>query len=172
MQDQISGLKADLDNQDITDKEIKLTQSMINENKEKITLLENSMTTIIDMGNDQEYIYSFESTDVNQPHMVRQGEDGTIFVQASSDSMALHEITHVGQSLRNGGLVFVGGMLRNASTELSGAAKNETVAYRTQFAMDPFNMPLPVISIKMINNKYLQHIRNPQTGKPLYPYLQ
>ncbi|MDE6480874.1 MAG: hypothetical protein K2L45_11475 [Muribaculaceae bacterium] len=172
LQDQISGLNADLDNKDLTDKEKKITRSMIKENKEKITLLENSMTTIVDMGNDQEHIYAFESTDGSQPNMVRQGEDGTIFVQASSDSMALHEITHVGQSLKNDGLIFVDGKLRNASTELGGAAKNEVVAYRTQFAMDPRDMPIPVISIKMINNKYLQHIQNPQTGKPLYPYLQ
>ena len=74
------------------------------------------MTTIGIMGADQEHTYAFESTDANQPHMVRQGEDGTVYVQASSDSMALHEITHVGQSLEHGGLVFVGDELRNAST--------------------------------------------------------
>ena len=165
-------MDVDLDNSDFDDKERLFTQSLINENKEKITLLENSMKTIGVMGEDQEYIFAFEPSDHNKPHMVRRGEDGTVYVQASSDSTALHEITHVGQSLEMGELVFVGNALRNASTELGGAAKNETVAYRTQYAMDPSNMPIPIISIKLINNRYLQHIKNPQTGKPLYPYLK
>ncbi|MDE5870512.1 MAG: hypothetical protein K2H22_00990, partial [Muribaculaceae bacterium] len=172
LQNQVSVLEVDLNNPDITDKEKKSTSSLIKENKEKISLLENSIKTIGIMGADQEHIFEFESTDGNHPNIVRQGEDGTVYVQASSDSMALHEITHVGQSLEQGELVFVGNVLRNASTELGGAVKNEIAAYRTQFAMDPFNMPIPVISIKLINNRYLQHIQNPQTGKPLYPYLQ
>ena len=172
LQNQVSLLETSLDNTDMTDKEKSLTNFMIKENSEKITLLKNSMTTIGIMGADQEHTYAFESTDANRPHMVRQGKDGTVYIQASSDSMALHEITHVGQSLDQGELVFVGDVLRNAPTELGKAAKNETVAYRTQYAMDPFNMPIPTISIKWINNKYIQHITNPPTGKPLYPYLQ
>ena len=172
LQNQVSVLEASLENTDLSDKEKSLNTLMIKENQEKISLLENSIVTIGAMEADQEHVYSFEPTDGNQPHMVRLGEDGTVYVQASSDSMALHEITHVGQSLEQGELLFVGDALRNASTKLGEAAKNEVVAYRTQYAMNPFNMPIPIISIKLINNKYLQHIRNPQTGQPLYPYLR
>ncbi|MDE6547932.1 MAG: hypothetical protein K2L22_02945, partial [Muribaculaceae bacterium] len=172
LENQVSLLETDLENPDLTEKEKSLTQVMIKENKEKITLLNNNIGTMEVLGADQEHEYAFESTDGSRPHVVRLGDDGTIFIQASSDALALHEITHVGQSLKQGELVFIDGVLSNASTTLAGIAKNETIAYRTQYAMDPCSLPIPTVSINFINYRYLKHIMNPQTGKPLYPYLQ
>lgn len=63
-------------------------------------------------------------------------------------------------------------MLVNASTPIFRATKNEIVAYRSQFAMDPLNMPIPIISINLINDRYLKLIINPLTGRQLYEYIK
>lgn len=123
------------------------------------------------MGKDDQHIYTLSNVDENEIHGVIKGEDGKIHVQTSTYSMALHEITHVGQALTTGIFRFVGEKLANPAKSIAGAVGNEIVAYRTQFSLDPSNMPIPTISINFIDNRYIKHITNPHTGLPLYDFI-
>ncbi len=159
-------------NVDLSDNERIITERFIDENQQKIILLESNLNVIDQIGNDKDNIFSLTPVDKNIPHNVVKGEDGIINIQASSDSMALHEITHIGQSYDKGGLTFKNNQLINASKNIGGIVRNEILAYRTQFAMDQNSMPIPIISINSIDGNYLKHITNSLTGLPLYNFIK
>lgn len=158
-------------NDNLTEDAIKTYNQLIAENNEKINLLSKSLETMQKISDDKERTYSLSPVDKNSVHGVVLDSDGTINIQTSSPSLALHEITHIGQSLDVGELKFDNNMLLNASTELGRVVGNELKAYRTQFAMDPLNMPLPVVSINSVTPTYLKAIVNPYTGNPLYDFI-
>jgi hypothetical protein len=102
---------------------------------------------------------------------VTQGKDGKVYINAPTDGLAVHEIKHVGQSLKAGGLYFNNGVLQNAGTSNEKRGLNEVDAYKAQFSLNghfpgvngmwsPNEITLPLI--KAMKDK---------EGKLMYPYL-
>lgn len=104
-------------------------------------------------------------------HKVRQGQDGKILIETSSDALSIHEITHIRQSLNAGGLKFsTNGELLNAGVSIRSISNMEIEAYKMQYSYDksfPGNLDgrglqgIDVYSVGSIMNE----------GKYVYPYI-
>ena len=104
----------------------------------KMNLLNKGIDNIKKIGNDTENRYAFNWIGTDQNSSVTKGfSDGKIYINATTAGVALHEITHIGQSLDAGDLNFSEeGMLLNASKNIINITNNEVDAYRTQFSFD------------------------------------
>ena len=88
------------------------------------------------LGADQNNVYALSSISGGE-HKVRQGSDGKVYIETSSDALSIHEITHVRQSLDAGGLKFsTNGELLNAGVGIKGISNMEIVAYKMQYSYD------------------------------------
>ncbi|NME72564.1 RHS repeat domain-containing protein [Flammeovirga aprica] len=99
----------------------------------------------------------------NGKHGVVKGSNGVINIEGSNDGLHIHEIRHVVQSLKSGGLRFKGNKLLNAANIKSPYYKaetrnNEVNAYRTQYAFDGSFPVSGTGSLKDINETTLLRI--------------
>jgi RHS repeat-associated protein len=124
------------------------------------------------LGFDQENVYAFNNISGGQHNVRKDGSDGKIYIETSSDAISIHEITHVRQSLTSsGGLRFdPDGRLYNAGGSERGQAMMEVESYRMQYSYDksfPGNTKgkgLNGIDIHSVGN-----IRD--NGIPVYPNI-
>ena len=71
----------------------------------RISNLNISKADIDVLGADQNNVYALSPISGGE-HKVRQGSDGKVYIETSSEALSIHEITHVRQSLDAGGLKF------------------------------------------------------------------
>ena len=119
-----------------TFKKISKYKNEISENLERISNLETSKADIDFLGADEDNMYKLTNNS-DQIHRVRQGEEGLILIDTSSDALSIHEITHVRQSLVAGGLKFSpDGNLCNSGRTEETISNNEVEAYQKQYSFD------------------------------------
>ncbi|MDR2954997.1 MAG: hypothetical protein LBV43_07945 [Prevotella sp.] len=114
----------------------KKINSQISELEKRTSLLGKSINDIDQLGADTENKYALSQQRTGEQHRVREGSDGMIYIDTSSDALTIHEVTHVRQSLDAGGLKFEGGELLNAGVGIRGKSAMEVEAYRAQYSFD------------------------------------
>lgn len=145
-------------------------KSRISEAQDRVSNLNASKADIDLLGVDENNIYALSEINGGEHH-VRKGEDGKVYIETSSDALSIHEITHVRQSLNNGGLEFSsnGGYLKNAGNSIKGITNMEVEAYQMQYSYDR-SFPGNKVSLKDINAHAVGGIMN--NGVPVYPLIQ
>lgn len=137
----ISENQEKLDKGGLSDKEIAKIEGQISETKLRISNLNNSKADIDRLGDDKNNIYALSKISGGE-HKVRQGSDGKVYIETSSDAYSIHEITHVRQSLNAGGLEFSarGELLNSGKGKGESYFKNvsemEIEAYKMQYSYD------------------------------------
>jgi hypothetical protein len=131
--------------------------------------LEQAKSDIDLLGSDQSNTYVLSSISGGQ-HKVIQGSDTKIYIQTSSESLSIHEISHVRQSLNAGGLKFSSnGELLNAGIGVRGVAKMEVEAYQIQYSLDK---SFPGKTTKGLQGIDVHSVGNIQdNGKLVYPVI-
>lgn len=165
----IDNIQAKLDKGGLSEKKEAKLQNQILDKQNRISNLDTSINDIDLLGADENRVYALSKTDGGEHH-VREGENGKVYIETSSDALSIHEITHVRQSLNSGGLKFSGdGNLRNAGTTIKGIANMEIEAYRMQFSYDS-SFPGNANSLNSINEHTVGGIMN--NGTPVYPLIE
>ena len=139
----------------------------------KMNLLNKGIDNIKKIGNDTENRYAFNWIGTDQNSSVTKGfSDGKIYINATTAGVALHEITHIGQSLDAGRLTFIdGGFLKNSGINLGECIDNEVDAYRTQFSFDgSFPSHTKPSHIYEINRTSVSNLKI--DGKNTYEYMK
>jgi hypothetical protein len=165
----ISKYQAKIDKGGHSDKQISKLESKISSTQDRISKLETSKADIDKLGADQDHTYSLSNISGGEHH-VRQGNDGKVYIETSTNALSLHEISHVRQSLDAGGLEFKDGLLLNASQNIVGITANEVEAYKIQYSFDlSFPGSLQGKGLNGINVHSVGGIMN--NGKPVYPAI-
>jgi hypothetical protein len=162
-----------LESKGLSAKRTKRIEKQIAEYKERISYLEKSLADIDLLGKDENNTYALNHISGGR-HQVRQGDDGIIYIDTSSDAMSIHEIAHVRQSLTNiGKLQFYKGYLTNAGRSSEEEfSKMEIEAYKIQYSYDlSFPGNLRGKGIQGIDVKSVGNIMNPDTGKYIYKVI-
>jgi hypothetical protein len=104
-------------------------------------------------------------------------EDGVVYIETSSDAFSIHEITHIRQSLNNGGLQFsTNNQLKNICNVIEGidsyikCANAEVEAYQMQYSYDPSSYIGRTHSLQGIDINSVGNIMN-EYGYPVYPHI-
>lgn len=136
-----------------------------------------SLSDVDRLSNDSEHIYRFISTDSEHHYVYRTKDNNVVNIQTSSDAISIHEITHIRQSLDNGGLIFsTNGILLNAGSYLIGSKRIHTIcnmeieAYRMQYSFDLSFPGKNYGSIEGINIYSIGNIMNSK-NQPVYPEI-
>ncbi len=125
-----------LDKGGLSEKQIAKLESKISEANDRISNLTTSKGDIDNLGADKNNIYDLSNISGGQ-HKVRQGSDGKVYIETSSNALSIHEISHVRQSLDAGGLKFSSnGELLNAGKGVRGISAMEVEAYKIQYSFD------------------------------------
>ncbi|RRC96640.1 RHS repeat-associated core domain-containing protein, partial [Prevotella sp. OH937_COT-195] len=125
-----------LDKGGLSEKQVRKLEGKISEANNRISNLNTSKADIDVLGADQNNVYALSSINGGE-HKVRQGIDGKVYIETSSDALSIHEITHVRQSLDAGGLKFSNnGELLNAGVGIRGVSNMEIEAYKMQYSYD------------------------------------
>ena len=112
--------------------------------------LNNSKIEIIEMGNRNDFTFTFkENIGVNYSSTSRD-EDGTIVIEFSDHANAIHELTHAYQHL-TGQIYLIAGM----NGILYGDLSDEQQAYRRQYFFYP-------LSVSSLNSSYKMKIKSSQ----------
>ena len=164
-----------LDEGGLSDKKVNRLKAQIAENQERISYLQTSLNDIDVLSNDKNNVYAFSKTDGGEHH-VKKADDGRVLIETSSDALSLHEISHVRQSLTNGGLRFSkGGELYNAGISApmrnrAGMISNmEIEAYRIQYSYDT-SFPGRTNNLQGINVHSVGRIVD-NNGQYVYPSI-
>ena len=165
-----------LSTEGLSDKKIATYNNRLSNSQSRLDNLNQAVSDIDYLAEDSHtYVFANPPAESNM-HTVRLGEDGKVYIERSSDALAIHEITHVRQSLKAGGLQFSPDNLlynagRNAPfdkryAEMSGM---EIEAYRMQYSFDK-SFPLPINHIREINVHSVGNIRD-EVGQLVYEYI-
>ena len=120
----------------LSEKQVRKLEDKISEANNRISNLNISKADIDVLGADQNNVYALSPISGGE-HKVRQGSDGKVYIETSSDALSIHEITHVRQSLDAGGLKFsTNGELLNAGVGIRGISNMEIEAYKMQYSYD------------------------------------
>ena len=119
----------------LNEKQIARCKGRISEANERLSNLNTSKADIDLLGEDPNNVYAFRTISGGKHHVL-QGEDGKIYIETSSNAVSIHEITHIRQSLKAGGLRFLDGKLRNAGTDIDNFSQMEIDAYKQQYSYD------------------------------------
>lgn len=150
----------------LSKKKIESYNARIGDYKERISNLNQSIEDITLLGID-DHIYTFANVDGGR-HSVYESS-GKVYIEKSSIALAIHEITHVRQSLMAGGLSFnPNGYLLNIGSprDYEKIAAAEIEAYKKQFSFDE-SFPGRVKSLQDINVKSVGNIRD-EKGRIVY----
>lgn len=140
--------------------------------KKQVANLKQTIATIDIIGKDSN-TYAFEYGGDGASHGVRKGDNGKIYIQTFSTATSVHEITHIGQSLSNGGLVFDNrNYLQNAGRYVVDQVNMEIEAYQAQYSMNPRSMPLSITGYNKIDSFYIEKIAYPNSGIMAYPFAK
>ncbi|WP_348655499.1 RHS repeat-associated core domain-containing protein [uncultured Roseivirga sp.] len=104
-----------------------------------------------------------------ETNYVKEGSDGVINIQGSSDALHVHEIEHVSRSINSeNGLEFTssGYLQPTTATGLS----DEIAGYTAQFGYQPSSLPGSVRSSDDIDLEYIGNLKK-KDGTPVYPVL-
>ena len=158
----------------LSDKKIATYNNRLSNSQSRLDNLNQAVSDIDYLAEDSHtYVFANPPAESNI-HTVRLGEDGKVYIERSSDALAIHEITHVRQSLKAGGLKFKQTReLINAGTgaktrfkQYEQISANEVEAYQMQYSFDE-SFPLPIHHIREINVHSVGNIRTPE-GKLVY----
>ena len=145
------------------------------ENNAMISNLKQSVNDIDKLGADAENTYAFRQIDGGAHHVVK--EDGVVYIETSSDAFSIHEITHIRQSLNNGGLQFdKSNRLKNIGNNFSGEKKYEILttaeveAYKQQYSYQPSSYVGRATSLNDVNAASVGGIINDR-GNFVYDYI-
>ena len=152
----------------LSDKKMAKLENQIKEGKQRIDNLKQSMNDIKQLGDDQNTTYAFRQIGGGEHH-VRQGDNGTVYIETSSDAMSIHEITHIRQSLDAGGLKFSNGLLNNAGKKLESMCNMEVEAYKMQYSYDR-SFPGRTNGLNGIDVHSVGNITN-EHGAPVYGFI-
>ena len=126
----------------LSEKKISKLTDKLNEAQSRVSNLEQSKQDIDLLGKDPNNTYAFNQTE-GGIHRVWKGDDGKVYIDTSSDALSIHEITHVRQSLTNGGLEFYNSNLKNIGSNMPmGEPRFETISnmeievYKQQYSYD------------------------------------
>ena len=144
----------------LSKKKIESYNARIGDYKERISNLNQSIEDITLLGID-DHIYTFANVDGGR-HSVYESS-GKVYIEKSSIALAIHEITHVRQSLMagNGYLLNIG-----SPRDYEKIAAAEIEAYKKQFSFDE-SFPGRVKSLQDINVKSVGNIRD-EKGRIVY----
>jgi hypothetical protein len=164
-------IQAQMDKGGLSEKKLAKLQDKLAGNKDRLDLLNNSLTDIKSIGGSKE-TYTLSGPSQNDgTHGVVKNDKGIIQIEGSNTGLHLHEIRHVGQSIAVGGVKFnKDGRLLNAATTLKGARNNEVNAYQVQYSFDG-SYPAGASSLKDINAQSLMEIRT-DDGRTVYEQLK
>ena len=159
-----------LDKGGLSEKQIGKLESRISEANNRISNLNTSKADIDLLGADQSNVYALSSISGGK-HKVRQGSDGKVYIETSSDALSIHEVTHVRQSLDAGGLRFsTNGELLNAGVGIRSVSNMEIEAYKMQYSYDrSFPGSLRGRGLQGIDVHSVGGITN--DGKHVYPVI-
>lgn len=141
-----------------------------NENNQKIGLLKQSLSDIAAIGNAKETYRLTEPSASDGTHKVVKDDDGVINIEGSSTALHIHEIRHVGQSIKAGGLRFWNNKLLNSGSTTQEKTDMEIDAYKTQFAFSDSDFE-GIRFIKDINEDWLRSIKY-TNGDYVYGFLR
>ena len=172
--------KLDSDNGNMSNRKVERLTNQMTDSQNRIEHLEQSKSDIFTLAKDQDNVYSLNKIDGGM-HYVTQGNDGKINIDYSTTSTAIHEITHIRQSLKAGGLQFEDGKLINAVGHYKeGTSKldhykyysaNEVEAYQKQYSYDrSFPGIRDGYGVSGINVHSVGNIMH--NDKPLYKKIQ
>lgn len=154
----------------------KLTDKL-SEAHARVANLEQSKQDIDLLGNDPDNTYAFNRTE-GGIHRVWQGDDGKVYIDTSSDALSIHEITHVRQSLTNGGLSFyndnlenIGSNMPNGENRFKTISAMEVEAYRMQYSYD-LSFPGYTRNLQGINVHSVGNIGNGAIYKEIHAYSE
>jgi hypothetical protein len=169
----IAKKQAKLDKEDLSEKQAAKLEREISNDNDRISNLNTSKDDIDVLGADENNVYKLSQTNGGE-HKVRQGSDGKVYIETSSDALSIHEITHVRQSLNAGGLEFSSngelinatGYARQGSEQWYKAITgNEVEASKMQYSYD-LSFPGRTSNLQGINVHSVGNIMN--NGQPVY----
>ena len=161
----------------LSEKKLSKLTDKLSEAHARVANLEQSKQDIDLLGNDPDNTYAFNQTE-GGIHRVWQGDDGKVYIDTSSDALSIHEITHVRQSLTNGGLSFYNGNLENIGSNMpNGENRFKTIsameveAYRMQYSYD-LSFPGYTRNLQGINVHSVGNIGNGAIYKEIHAYSE
>jgi len=103
---------------------------------------------------------------------VSMNADGKISINAPTVGLFFHEIKHISQSLNAKSLTFLRSKLQNVGTTNNEKGRNEVKAYQAQFSYTGFfTKDIQIYGPKAITPAMVGNIKDPKTGKLLYPFM-
>ena len=164
-------IQAQIDKSGLTEKKIAKLEGKLDENSQKIELLNQSLSDIKSIGDADETYKLTGPSSSDGTYGVVKGTDGVIKIEGSNTGLHIHEMRHVGQSIKAGGVRFnKDGKLLNAATTKEGARNNEVNAYQVQYSYDG-SYPAGANSLKDINGITLVQIKT-EDGRIVYEKLK
>ena len=146
-------------------------KSVLDDLSSQLSILSRTLSDINMLGSDKR-TYVLDDHPLGGEHHVSRSKDGKIHIQASSEALAGHEITHISQSLSEGKVRFKRGLMvfnRNTPKKLT---EYECEAYRVQYSIDPLTMPVSIDKVMGIDANYLKSIRYPGSRQRVYPFAR
>ena len=161
----------------LSEKKLSKLTDKLSEAHARVANLEQSKQDIDLLGNDPDNTYAFNRTE-GGIHKVWQGDDGKVYIDTSSDALSIHEITHVRQSLTNGGLSFyndnlenIGSNMPNGENRFKTISAMEVEAYRMQYSYD-LSFPGYTRNLQGINVHSVGNIGNGAIYKEIHAYSE
>ncbi|MCX8532083.1 RHS repeat-associated core domain-containing protein [Chryseobacterium sp. KC 927] len=174
----IKSIQSKIDQGKLSEKNLESLNNQLNENKDKLEYMNQSLTDIKTIAEAKEIFY-LTTPGGNGDHGVLKITDKNgkvrINIEGNGSALYLHEIRHVGQGYEAGGLRFnkKGQMFNPAITpdnqDFAKARALEVEAYKVGFSYDNDSYPIPsASSLSDINETTLMQIG----GGALYQSLQ
>ena len=180
IQNSIDDMETKLNDHDLSDKKREKLEGKISEQKDMVANLGKSMQDIDLLGNEEETVFRIEHTNGGR-HSVYSTTPGYVVIQASSDAMAIHEITHIVQSAFYGGAVYApNGFLVNPGLSdqrgkdkgqnyiIERMFKMEIDSYQRQYSYD-LSFPFSIKGLYDINANNIRRIKD-EKGENVYKW--
>ena len=158
----------------LLEKQLKKQEDLKMSNNVRISNLKQSLKDIELLGKD-ENTYAFRHTEGGEHHVVK--EDGVVYIETSSDAFSIHEITHVRQSIENGGLSFSNNRLKNIGSGIKGEkgfeirTNAEIEAYKMQYSYEPSSYVGRANTVMDITAESVGNIKD-NNGQLVYPFIK
>ncbi|QMU63060.1 MAG: hypothetical protein GKR88_01420 [Flavobacteriaceae bacterium] len=164
----IAKLQYKLDNGDLSDKKKAKLKKRIDGLTSRTESLKGTISDVVALGADKDHVFDLVSNSGDTNH-VKEGKDGVISIQGSTDALHVHEIKHVALALKSrNGLKFNS---QNLLKPVSGnGLKDEILGYRAQYGYEPSSLPGSVSNMSGIDLKYIGNLRK-DDGTLVYPII-
>ena len=165
-----ASLTKQLEDDNLTNDQVTVINDKISALGDRVSNLNASISDIKQIGEDEINTYSLNQSGGGTHGDVTKGSNSKVTINAPTDGLALHEIKHITQSEKAGGLKFANGKLQNAGQTRQERINNEIQGYHSQFSLNgyipgagPIWSPLKITPTMIINMK-------DSNGNILYPY--